>query len=354
MTPVLNEVVGTLARISDGTPTLCAARCVNQRHAHAGQCSACAAACPASAIALTPVPAIDSSACLACGACSAACPSDALEGVRSLVEMWRKARETLDAVGAVALVCRAVGKGSFAAARIPCACALPPEFYVALAMADVEQVVIHTAVCNACPAGPALAQAQRAVEDAQRLLAHVGRAVAIAWTTDAPPLQPAKQAGITRRGLFSAVLNPAALRDQPAQDYIDDLTAAGIGPRRALLLDALNRDEISAAAPPTYEGHWGSVTADQTACIGCQMCAQFCPTEALATTEDAAGAVTLWLDTARCTACGLCVRACFRHALAFEESVRLAALAVSEYRPIWRGRPPANPLRSRQAFKAAK
>jgi formate hydrogenlyase subunit 6/NADH:ubiquinone oxidoreductase subunit I len=81
------------------------------------------------------------------------------------------------------------------------------------------------------------------------------------------------------------------------------------------------------------------------------MCAQFCPTQALAATEDEAGTVTLWFDAARCTACGLCVRACFKHALALTPSVPLAAVANSDYVVLWQGQPPVNPLKSTQAFK---
>ena len=350
MMPGINDIAEGLARISDATPTLTAERCVNLRHQHAGQCDACAAACPADAIALTPAPQFDSIACLACGACAAACPVDALTGVRSLVEMWSKAQETISD-GAAALVCRAAGKGDFAAARVPCAGALPPEFFAALALAGAQQVTIHTAACDACPLQPTLAQARQAISAAQGLLAHVGRGVDVAWTEAPPPAQ--QRAGVTRRGLFSAALNPSKLRAAPVPDVVDELLAAGIGARRALLINAFRATNVPAGASlPASTNQWAAVRADPAACVGCQMCAQFCPTEALVATEDAAGTVTLWFDTARCAACGLCLRACFKQVLTFEPEVALAAVVTSDYEVIWQGQPLVNPLKSPRAFKA--
>ncbi|MBK8019876.1 MAG: 4Fe-4S binding protein [Chloroflexi bacterium] len=355
MTPGINDIADFLKKVSDSTPTLRAERCVNHRHQHAGQCTACASACPVSAITLTPIPAIDAGACLACGACVAVCPSDALEGVRSLVEMWRKALETAGSHENTALVCRAIGQGNFDAARIPCAGALPAEFFVALALAGIDRVTLHVADCGECPALGTLAQAHQSISDASDLLTKVERMLSVEWTSETPPPQRPKQAGVTRRGLFSALRNPAALANQHGDDHLEELTTAGIGSRRALLLDALGRvDDIDpAAALQLYEDHWGAVTADASRCIGCQMCAQFCPTEALsATVDDRSGVVTLWFDAARCTACGLCLRVCFKEALHFEPGIPLVDLANSEYRPIWEGLPPVNPLKSPQVFKA--
>ncbi len=165
------------------------------------------------------------------------------------------------------------------------------------------------------------------------------------------PQRPPQHSGVTRRGFFSALLKPETLRVPKQTDQVDSLIAQGVNTRRALLIHALQSASIApSASVPTYEGHWGALVASD-ACIGCQMCPQFCPTEALASNADAEGEVTLWFDAARCTACGLCVRACFKHALTLTDSVRLTDLAHSEYKPLWNGQPIRSALKSPQVFK---
>jgi formate hydrogenlyase subunit 6/NADH:ubiquinone oxidoreductase subunit I len=346
-------MMATLARLTDTSPSLTAERCINQRHQQAGKCTACADACPLQAITLTPVPNLDTTACLACGACCAACPTDALVGMRSLSELWHKARATINSGGDATLACMAAGSAETTAARIPCVCALPLEFWFALAVAGAARVTIHTGDCDKCPLKGALEPAAEAVAAAQALLAKVGGQLAVDLTQAPPPPAPVKAptVGMSRRGLFRSLLNPEVTPAPNRADGVDALIADGITPRRALLfdaLDALNVDEALTVTP--YDGHWAAVSADQR-CIGCKMCAQFCPPEALATTDNADGTVTLWFDQARCNACGLCLRACFKHALTYEAHVALKALAHSEYRPIWYGKPAVNALKSPQTFK---
>jgi len=213
MTPVINEVIAAIGQIGDFTPTYAGTRCLNQRHQRARQCAACATVCPTSAIHLTPTPTIDANACLSCGACSAACPVGALNGARTLAEMWHESRSAIDAHGTLTLSCRAVA--DCAAVRIPCACSLPPEFYVALAMIGLRRVITHTAECASCALGSGLAQADEAIRDAQCFLTPLGREFEAVRTIKPPPPQlPQKPVGITRRSLFSALLHPQMLHPQ--------------------------------------------------------------------------------------------------------------------------------------------
>lgn len=359
MTPVINDVITAIGQIGDFTPTYEGTRCLNQRHQRAGQCATCAAACPTNAITLTPLPVIDGNACLSCGACSAACPVGALQGVRTLAEIWHDARSAVDSKGHLALSCRAVPSSPAATVRIPCACGLPCELYVALGMIGVHKVTLYTAGCATCALVSGLARAEESFQDAQRLLEPLGIELDLVRTDEPPPSPPSPQrlpqhSGVTRRGFFSALLKPQSLRVPEQTDLVDSLIAQRVNTRRSLLINALQLAQIEPATSVlTYEGHWGALVASD-ACIGCQMCPQFCPTDALASNMDAEGWVTLWFDAARCTACGLCVRACFKHALALTESVQLSQLAHSEYRPLWNGRPPNNPLKSPQAFKQSR
>lgn len=356
MTPLISEVIAAINQISDFTPTFEGTRCLNQRHQRAGQCTTCADVCPTNAVTLTPIPVIDGSACLSCGACSAACPVGALQGVRTLAEIWREARAAVDSAGSLALTCRAVTSGE-GAVRIPCVCGLPPELYIALGVIGVSHITVHTATCDDCALTSGLAQADQAFHDAQQILTLLGYDLDMKRTDEPPPpltQQRPQTTGMSRRGFLTALIKPQTPPGQSKTDLVDGLMAQGVNTRRALLINALQHARVEPSVSiPTYEGHWGSVLATDL-CIGCQMCTQFCPTHALASNVDESGQVTLWLDAARCTACELCVRACFKHALTLTASIRLIDLAESEYRPLWSGLPPSNPLKSPQAFKRPK
>ncbi len=228
---------------------------------------------------------------------------------------------------------------------------LPPEFFIALAMAGARHIRVYTADCAACSYQADLDQVRQVIATAHELLDTIGRSFTVEHEVGLPPKNPSRETGgISRRNLFRTLLKPET-RDAAQRDYVDDLLVAGVGMRRALLLDALSRTSISETTMlPTRHGNWGAVSASEK-CIGCQMCTQFCPTRALASTEADDGTVTLWFDTARCTACGLCVRSCFKKALVFEDEVSLVKLATSDYKPLWQGQPAQNPLKSPQAFK---
>ncbi|MBZ0300496.1 MAG: 4Fe-4S binding protein [Anaerolineae bacterium] len=342
----LNQLAEALGKISDRSPGLERESCINQRHLRAGQCDSCAAACPVDAITLTPVPQIDSTACLACGACVAACPSEALQGRRTVVETWRAARQTAVNHAGAAFVCQAVSGEQFAAARVPCMSALPAEVYIALAAAGVQRAVVYTADCTACPLAASLAQAERALADAEAVLNVLDLSVQVTAKVGRPPLAETRATGVSRRDFLSAFLKRPPEKPDMGDD-VDHFLTAGIKPRRALLLEALNRVPIPEAAQMAASpNHWGLLEASQD-CIGCPMCAELCPTGALTLTEHEGDAsVQLRFNPAGCTACGLCVRACFKHALSWQDSLPLKALAADQDMLLWEGRAPADPLKS--------
>lgn len=344
MSSALNNLADALSQFSDRTPLYTPDRCVNVLHQRFGQCDACRAICPVDAITLEPGPRISQVTCLACDACTAACPSAALTGRRDPLTLWREAarRAYEREDGAAVIYCRALGAGQFEATRVPCLSALPPEFFIALRLAGVENLTCHTADCAACPLGETLPQAEQAIDEAWTVLDALRLDLAITVETEPPQAADPDAATISRRGFFTLFRSS----NKPLADSLAELTGADVGWRRALLLNGLMRVALSEAATvPTTPGCWGGVAADDAKCIGCQMCMQFCPTGALALDQpEEGGELSLLFCAARCTACGLCVRACFKHALTLTPDVSLAEIASGDYLPIWQGAPQVNPL----------
>ncbi|MBN2471300.1 MAG: 4Fe-4S binding protein [Anaerolineae bacterium] len=349
MPSTLGTLLEMLDKFSDQTPQLDENHCLNFLHNRAGRCTACVEACPVEAIQVGPVPVIDGGACLACDACTAVCPTAALQGQRAPLAVWRDALKQEE--GGAVFVCRAVGGGQFEAARIPCASALTPELLIGLGLEGRTQVTVFTAECAACPVQATLEQAHRAIADARAFLALLGIDLAVRLEEGRPPVaevQPRPAAAVSRRGFLSALWNPPVSRSRP-DDSLDELAETGIGWRRALLLNALLRHvpADTEVTLPSQPGLWGAYEVDEERCMGCQMCTQFCPTGALASTVDEeSGDVALWFSAARCTACGLCERVCFKDALKLTPTVPLAALMAGDFVPLWRGAPPYNPLKA--------
>jgi ferredoxin len=278
----------------------------------------------------------------------AACPTGALESRYAPLGSWRRAisgaRE-----GTVSVVCRAVGGGPFAAAPVPCVSALPAEWLIGLSLAGVKRVILHTADCEACPLCASLEQARSAIQAARVFLTPLGFRLELEHAPGQPPLAAARPggeaAGVSRRNFLRGVFGAASASVTPL-DRLDVLLADGYGWRRALLLDALRRlEDVPDVSLPTRAGYWGGLVVG-AACIGCAMCAQFCPTEALRAVEED-GQIGLWLDASRCTACGLCQRVCFKQAITWSEAVSLPAIVSGQEGRLWQGAPSGNPLNKR-------
>lgn len=348
MTPSLIHLADTLRELGDLSPMLDNARCLNARHRQAGQCTLCQAACPLSAVQAQPTPVFDSTRCLGCDACAAACPTGALESRYVPLGSWRRAiAGACD--DAVSVVCRAVGGGPFAAAPVPCVSALPAEWLVGLSLAGVRRVILHTADCEACPLCASLEQARSAIQAARAFMTSLGFRLALEHAPGQPPLAATSPregaAGVSRRNFLRGVFGAATARVSPP-DRLDALLADGYGWRRALLLNALQRlEDVPDVSLPTRAGYWGGLVVG-AACIGCAMCAQFCPTGALRAVEKD-GQISLWLDASRCTVCGLCQRVCFKQAITCSDEVSLPAIVSGQEVLLWQGVPSGSPLNKR-------
>lgn len=341
MPSTLDILVNALKDISNHTPAFDGSRCINLRHSQAGQCTICADICPMAAVTLDPAPQFDPGVCLGCDACTAACPTSALRGRLSPLEILHDACQSAQQ-GRVTLACQAVSTRDDAATRITCISALTVEFYVGLALSSIDHITIYSADCADCPLQFTLSQIPDAITGAEQVLSCLGLSLDVKQQVGRPPVNTAPSAGVSRREFFTRLVKKQISSDiEKLQMWAD-----AVGWRHALVLANLfqNHAAIEGVALPVQAGQWGAVTLDAR-CIGCQMCASFCPTGALATTvEESDGTVTISFCAARCTACGLCKKVCFKHAVAINNTVDLIAIAACKYVSLWNGTPALNPL----------
>jgi len=88
---------------------------------------------------------------------------------------------------------------------------------------------------------------------------------------------------------------------------------------------ATNRyPDVVDAPPPTFRG-MPRLRADR--CCGAEVCTRVCPAGAIAVTRPSSGGWTWTLDRAACLGCGLCVESCPNQAMEVESIFELAALA---------------------------
>ncbi len=342
MTPDLIQIADALRDLGDFSPTLDSTHCLNAIHQHAGKCTTCRDACPFEAVHLQPAPEFDSGRCLGCDACVAACPTSALQGRFEPLEVWRKIVAGAQD-GVATMTCRATGSKG-ATAQVPCASAVPAEFYIGLSAAGIRKLTFYTANCEACSLYPTLNQAQDALNVMRTFLAHLGLQLELNQEFGKPPEAEDKPAGLSRRQFLRGLAGRAAAPALTRTDHLDDFVAGGYGWRHALLMDALVRQQdIPDINLPSQAGYWGGLEVSSK-CVGCAMCVQFCPTDALFIEPGDDGQVALWLDTARCTACDLCQRVCFKKAITPSEEINLQTIASGQPVLLWQGVPPVNPL----------
>jgi len=268
--------------LSVGAPVYVGAPMVDPSSCVAGDgCRACAAACPADALSWTGG-AIEYSinACIACGICVTACPIGAIRNPSAdptaiEAEIRTVITESSDPIG-IRYRCRDSQvdcEPGWHLVEVPCTGMLTVGWLLAprfLGAAASDAVSCSVGGCG-------LANDQRL----EMTLRDSARASEALWSEHggAPELSQtsAETVWLAHRST-GRVLEAAA---PPASGLAISFEATDVG----------------------------LVTIDPTMCTACEMCAQVCPTDALASSVNGSG-VHITLDPRLCVACGQCVATC--------------------------------------------
>lgn len=279
------------------------------------QCGLCIFACPVGAILpSTPTPTVAAESCIACGACLAWCPTGAVGLPAASLEAFAARIGTIASwpwegrppgilLGCGGALVRCTEQGPTAApgwlpVPLPCLSIVTAAWILGALAAGAPAVGLLGcgSGCDAGSDGPARARAAYCRE----LLTSVGiepeRVLVLEpWPIPPPPTDRPLGASIER----------LTLREP-------DGTAAAV-----LALAPVGSSSNGAAGLTHPASPLGAVVVDEDGCTLCGVCAEACPTGALAFEQGGDEAV-LTLDAARCLACDRCAAACPEHVLTIE------------------------------------
>ena len=359
----VDNILGLFEKLESQSLAVQPSRCVVVRNRNAS-CRRCAEACPTGAILVEGNDlAVAPERCIGCGTCATVCPTAALESKKpDDKELLRAAVAAMQANDGAAVVMdaamQAAAEGKYDPAKVAVVKSLgrvDESFIAVLVAGGATSVALvagpaegKTAEGNAeateaaetaGTVGAAPDRAAQLVRDTAALLLETwGSDVSVKLTTKLPRsvrLAEPAEFDTGRRGFFSSMRDEARAAaaitaehvvreklgaDEPEEPKFAKVTEDGTLPhflpeRRGRLLLALsNLGEPEDIMIDTRL--FGHVIIDPEKCTSCQMCATFCPTEAIRKFGDAATAAEtgkpFGIDhyTGRCVQCHCCEDIC--------------------------------------------
>ncbi len=370
----VDNILGLFEKLESQSLAVQPSRCVVVRNRNA-TCRRCAEACPTGAILVEGNDlAVAPERCIGCGTCATVCPTAALESKKpDDKELLRAAVAAMQANDGAAVIMdaamQAAAEGKYDPAKVAVVKSLgrvDESFIAVLVAGGATSVALvagpaegKTAEGNAEEAeaaetagtvGAAPDRAAQLVRDTAALLLETwGSDVSVKLTTKLPRsvrLAEPAEFDTGRRGFFSSMRDEARAAaaitaehvvreklgaDEPEEPKFAKVTEDGTLPhflpeRRGRLLLALsNLGEPEDIMIDTRL--FGHVIIDPEKCTSCQMCATFCPTEAIRKFGDAATAAEtgkpFGIDhyTGRCVQCHCCEDICPTSALTLSTDV---------------------------------
>ena len=326
-------------------PSVVADYCLNRRFKQSN-CARCQALCPVRAIQLLDhLPALDEASCVRCGGCLHVCPTEVFSQASPLEQRLVKCANALPET-AIAVVCplhpapeQSTTPSTAVLRHARCLAGLGVSDLLAISRDGERSVWLDDSPCPGCPLASNQSEIVRHAADANALLAAAERpgTVLPASAQRATKSQPVKrpvvegsQPRMSRRGLFASFLPATPDPPDPQEPLDPEPTRWSQGkrlpPLRRLLLRRLRRLAAPAttAATPAATPFRG-VYIDAERCSACELCARFCPTDALHFVKDGAG-FALDFEAARCVDCSICVLACPEDAVRISGSTPLAVV----------------------------
>jgi ferredoxin len=335
------DIMGVLERVgkADFSPVAVEKKlCLNVRWKQ--NCSACAEACPASAIDSEKL-AIDAAKCVACGVCAAVCPAGALTFLpRPRPVILSEVDLALSKSDVVRFSCDRSG-GAFGKAGkvkgdivVPCLSFLDEGLILECYARGAKEV--HLAGCRPdCrfDRGKKLyVQTLRIAEALRRALVLESKAQNTKRTGKAGGPGPVPDIADRRDFIIRSGLELVKAAYAPnAQDKKEERWSwlHRLPARRADLLRMARGPAPGRHELRRYEGlQFAVISANRKRCTMCGACGALCPTGAIGTVELDEHSM-LYFRSGWCTACMLCIKACPEKALSIDEKIDLGKVAES-------------------------
>lgn len=352
----MDNILGLFEKLESQSLAVQPSRCVVVRNRNAS-CRRCAEACPAGAILVEGNDlAVAPERCVGCGTCATVCPTAALESKKpDDKELLRAAVAAMQANDGAAVIMdaamQAAAEGKYDPAKVAAVKSLGrvDESLIAVLAAGGATSIVLVAGPVEDASAVSDRTAQLVCDTAALLLETWGSDVSVKLTSKLPRsvrrTEPA-EFDTGRRGFFSSVRDEARAAaaitaehvvreklgaEEPEEPKFAKVAEDGTLPhflperrgRLLLALSNLGRPEDVMIDTRLFS----HVIIDSEKCTSCQMCATFCPTEAIRKFGDAATAAEIGrpfgIDhyTGRCVQCHCCEDICPTGALTLSTNV---------------------------------
>ena len=334
----LNQFVTLLNRLENRALEVHPHQCSRVRH-RLSRCTRCADACPTQAIVFTDSMQVESSRCIDCGVCATVCPTGALESKSPTnAELLDKIRQRIETNPSIVFACSKYSESthipSTAIIQVKCLGRLDESILFGAIALGAQSVSLLDGVCADCPQIVGRKIVGETTQKANALLAAFGVSQQIIFYerrfSQAEMLASSSEV-VSRRGFFDYMLRETIKAGTITASAVltkDDPTSTNVPlpkgqlPQRVpaktdLILTAMRK----IGKPVTNQwskGIWAQFGFTDK-CNGCQICAFFCPTGALAKIEQA-GKTGVTFKISTCTDCKLCQQICY------QSGVTLAAI----------------------------
>lgn len=359
----VNTIFGLFDQLQSADITVHQNRCAVVRNRNAS-CMKCAEACTSGCISyqngeLTVSP----EKCIGCGTCATVCPTCALEAHhpndQELYEAGAKVMENAD--GEVTIACEQllqVAEGCYDPDKVvglTCLGRIEESVLILLARAGARRITLVQGPCSECAYNTGSQTAELVCETANTLLSAWNQSGIACISKKLPSGTRLKQDAAhdaNRRGFLTDLFGSAKSTAQTTAEYalketlgdeheneeepsLQKVQADGTLPhflphRRNRLLKGL----ASFGSPQDImidTRLWGHVIIDTEACTSCQMCATFCPTEAIKKFDEGNGSFGVKHYPGRCVKCSCCASICPAGALTLSDEVFAVDLQSKSY-----------------------